>query len=145
MQVDKIIDKEEQIRLLEGIFQQALNDAGWLKKDGSIKKDIAIRKKNIKIKNIQKTIGHWDQNKDIVLLRLSFDVYFQTEKEEAIHHKDTYWAVNADKRYNIDELGKGLERMMFRIQNQMVFTTKIDKNLYKFWELDKKGWKITKN
>lgn len=140
----KIKSIDEQRSILERSLQEALANNGWLRSNGQIKPSIVFRKKNIKIENIHTRLGQWNQNSKVLVLNLLFDVHFQTEKEEAINHKNTFWVVDAEKRYDIKELSKSLERMMFRIQNQMAFTNKIDKNLYNFWELDKKGWQIIK-
>lgn len=133
---------EEQQKTLQQTMTDILMRIGWINDKGKIKNSISFRKKNIKIENIKISTTHQKEHPDQAIINMSFDVHYLTEQEEAINHKDTFWMIGTNDKYDINRLYKGLDSMMTRIKNQMVFTTKIDKNLYNFWNLNEKGWKI---
>lgn len=116
----------------------------WLDSKGNLKKAIFYRKKNIRLEEIRMRFVQWSKDPKVLLMVLTFDAHFKTEEEEAIRHKTTYWALNADPTYNIKTLGTQLDMVDAEIRLQLVFTDMIDMNLYNYYELEKKGWQIIK-
>ncbi len=137
------VDDQKSVLICE--MNNQLKSAGWLGSNGIIKKQIKFRVRNITIDNIRFNTTKWAKNNNILLLVLEYDANYKTEKEEATKHLITYWSLYAvEDDFNIYKMSEWLNKQAKEVKSQLVFTEKIDMNLYNYYEMDKKGWKIIK-
>lgn len=139
---------QEQHKVLERIFVEQLKPIKWLTITDKFRKDIPMKVRNMKFENFKKEFVVTPEDESVLALVFEFDIHYQTEKQEATHHVMTRWVCPdySNHAYDIRTIGTWIQTNIINtIRKQLIFTDKIDKNLFKYYKCEENGWVIIKS